>query len=129
MNYVGNALMIFARSGHQIIEAIKEAAGPEVTDENVTLVTLLLLHRDGPQRPTRIAEVNGLTSGGATKLLSRLEDRGFVSRSTGTVPEDGRAVVVSLTPDGAAAVKMMLEAAVPLIDGMIDDLIALRSEE
>ena len=64
---------------------------------NVSIVTLTLLYTNGPQRPTQIAELTGLTSAGATKLITRLENAGLVVREAGTVPADGRAIVVSLT--------------------------------
>jgi len=64
---------------------------------NVSIATLTLLNTNGPQHPTQIAELTGLTSAGATELITRLENAGLVVREAGTVPADGRAIVVSLT--------------------------------
>lgn len=47
---------------------------------NVSIATLTLLYTDGPQRPTQIAGLIGLTSAGATKLITRLENAGLVVR-------------------------------------------------
>jgi DNA-binding MarR family transcriptional regulator len=128
MRYVEDALLLFARAGLQISETIGEAVGNEDLVTNVGMITMLLLHRDGPQRPARIAEINGVTSGGATKLLIRLEKRGLVERSAGAVPEDGRAVVVSLTPAGADAVNTILTAAGPQVDDLISNLVESRTD-
>lgn len=95
---------------------------------NVSIATLMLLHRDGPQRPTQIAELTGLTSGGATKLITRLENAGIVVREAGTVPTDGRAVVVSLTGFGNEKVEDVVTVVAPHVDAMIDALVALRAD-
>jgi DNA-binding MarR family transcriptional regulator len=128
MSYVEDALLLLARAGLEVTEAIGETVGGDDLVTNIGMITMLLLHRDGPQRPTRIAEINGVTSGGGTKLLIRLEQRGLVERSAGTVPEDGRAVMVSLTPAGANVVSEVLAAAQPPIDKMIDSILELRAD-
>jgi DNA-binding MarR family transcriptional regulator len=62
---------------------------------------LAALRRAGPpfeRAPGSLATHTMVTSGGMTKRLDRLERRGLVTRrSSGT---DGRAKVVSLTPEG-----------------------------
>src|SRR5579885_2357748 len=54
---------------------------------------------DGPRRVTELAELEGLAQPTTTVLIKALEQRGCVER--GRDPEDGRAVLVSLTPAGA----------------------------
>ena len=49
-------------------------------------------------------EFSGLTSGGVTKAVSRLEDVGLVARRYGAFAEDRRGVAISLTPKGEALV-------------------------
>ena len=88
----------------------------------------MLLHRDGPQRPTQIAELTGLTSGGATKLITRLENAGLVVREGGTIPADGRAVVVSLTRLGRQKAEEVIAVVAPHVEAMIDTLVALRAD-
>jgi DNA-binding MarR family transcriptional regulator len=55
----------------------------------------------GPRRITELAELEGLAQPTTTILIKRLEESDWVSRERD--PEDGRVVLVSLTPAGAAA--------------------------
>ena len=126
MSYVEDALMSMTRHGHSMHEIGVGIFGSNDLVSNVSLSTLVLLHRDGPQRPTRIAELTGLTSGGATKLITRLETAGLVVREAGAVPSDGRAIVVSLTKAGNQKVDALVGAMATQLDVLIDELIALR---
>jgi MarR family 2-MHQ and catechol resistance regulon transcriptional repressor len=61
----------------------------------------LLLNR-GPQPVNTIGQRIHLTSGSVTTAVDRLEERGFVRR--GHDPNDRRARVVSLTPEGTKCI-------------------------
>ena len=126
MSHVENAVLSMTKHGNSIHEAGMGILESDDLVSNVSFSTLVLLHRDGPQRPTRIAELTGLTSGGATKLITRLETAGLVVREAGAVPSDGRAIVVSLTEAGNEKVGALLDAIAPHVDGLIDELVALR---
>ncbi len=87
---------------------------------------LAALRRSGPPyqlTPTALMRTALVTSGAITQRLDRLEERGLITR--GRSREDGRAVVVSLTEGGSAA----LDAALPdhlaterkLLEGLTDD--------
>jgi len=87
---------------------------------------LAALRRAGPPyqlTPTALMRTALVTSGAITQRLDRLEERGLITRERS--PDDGRAVVVSLTDAGRAA----LDAALPdhldtertLLDGLSDD--------
>jgi len=87
---------------------------------------LAALRRAGPPyqlTPTALMRTALVTSGAITQRLDRLEERGLITR--GRSPDDGRAVVVSLTDAGREA----LDAALPdhldterkLLDGLSDD--------
>ena len=87
---------------------------------------LAALRRAGPPyqlTPTGLMRTALVTSGAITQRLDRLEERGLITRERSA--EDGRAVVVSLTAAGSAA----LDAALPdhlatertLLEGMSEE--------
>jgi DNA-binding MarR family transcriptional regulator len=69
-----------------------EEVGLNATD--LAALCLLLLH--GPTPAGRLAELTGLTTGGVTGLVDRLEQGGFVRREVD--PGDRRKVIVSADP-------------------------------
>ncbi|WP_432564915.1 MarR family winged helix-turn-helix transcriptional regulator [Kineococcus sp. SYSU DK003] len=56
------------------------------------------LHRSGPLRVSRLAELERCAQPSMTGLLGRLEDAGYVERAPD--PADARAVLAHLTPAG-----------------------------
>lgn len=70
-----------------------------------TEVGVLRLLRERPRRITELAATEGVTQPGITMLVNRLEERGWVER--GRDPNDGRAVLVSLTADGREAFEQL----------------------
>jgi DNA-binding MarR family transcriptional regulator len=71
-------------------------AGLNVTDAQC----LNALSLDGPQTPGRLAQMMGITTGGAiTAVIDRLEKAGYVKRSRD--PDDRRRVIVELVPESA----------------------------
>ena len=69
-------------------QAVAERAGMNPAD----LESLDLLIRHGPMTAGRLAELTGLTTGGVTGLVDRLERRGYARRERH--PTDRRSVVV-----------------------------------
>lgn len=128
MTHVEDALLAMAQAGNSIHDCALGVLGSEDLVSNVSIATLMLLHRDGPQRPTQIAELTGLTSGGATKLITRLETAGLVAREPGVVPTDGRAVVVSVTSFGIEKADEFMAAVTGEINTLIDALVAIRDD-
>ncbi len=92
-------LIGFAHIGRTWSNSVNRQVGFDVSD-NQSIALFSRLAIDGTLRPGGIAELTGLSSGGVTKLVTRLEEQGLVSRSHGSIPEDRRAVLVSLTPAG-----------------------------
>ena len=76
---------------------------------------LLLLRLDGPATPGQLGESTGLSSGGVSGVLDRLERAGFVRRQGD--PGDRRRVVVSLAGDRAGQLERLLE---PLDRAILD---------
>jgi len=70
----------------------------------VTLADVLVLHllaEHGPLTPGAVAKATGLTSGGVTAALDRLEEAGLASRRPSH--DDRRKVLVSAAPHGRLA--------------------------
>jgi DNA-binding MarR family transcriptional regulator len=65
--------------------------------------TLRRLERSGPQRLCDLHAPEGVTQPAMTQLVTRLEKEGLARR--GSDPADGRAVLVSITDAGRAAVE------------------------
>lgn len=103
-------LLKFAEFGHTITRFLEEAAdrGDFASNSNINILCRLELY--GPQRPSVIMETTGLTSGGVTKLIDRLEVDGLVERLDDPVPGDGRGVMVGITPAGHDVVHKMVSA-------------------
>lgn len=100
-------LLHLVEFGSTISAALEAVAPPELARNN-SLLTLSVLHLEGPRRPSDLQARTNLTSGGVTKLLERLEDLELVRRRTGLVPEDGRAVVVTITDTGSAQLQRLV---------------------
>jgi len=77
------------------------------TSEALALFTLAAT-AGGTSRPTWISRQVGLTSGGTTKVLDRLERAGHIERSFG-LPGDRRGVAVSLTDAGIELLEQMAD--------------------
>ena len=76
----------------------------------------------GRLTPTQLGTMLGMTSGGATALVQRLEREGFVAREPH--PRDRRSALLHLTP---AIERQAGEALAPLV-AAIDDLSAQLSD-
>jgi DNA-binding HxlR family transcriptional regulator len=96
---VQSVMMIMSRIGHGVATAIETTAGPELNG-NGPIAVLFALDLEGPKRPTELQEITGLTSGGVSKLLDRMEALGLVTREFGAIAEDRRGALVRLTPRG-----------------------------
>ena len=74
-------------------QRVAERIGLRITDMQCLNVLELL----GPLPAGRLAECTGLTTGGVTVMLDRLEKAGYVKRSPN--PNDRRSVLVSVVPE------------------------------
>jgi DNA-binding MarR family transcriptional regulator len=120
------ALQFLIRTG-QLGEAISAGIAARVGDReivgNLTVILVAQLYLRGQLRPVEIQEIAGLSSGGVTKLLDRMEDLGLISRAHGQVASDRRAITVTLTDDGRRIARLL---AVGLIDRIADVQLTLR---
>jgi DNA-binding MarR family transcriptional regulator len=123
-----------ASLGTGVSTAIASATGQPDLVGNAPMQVMSLLDLDGPARPSAIADVVGLTSGGTTKLLDRLEAAGMIKRSYGVIDGDHRGVLVTLTSDGRQMVRTAAQAMVDhlpdasdLVKSVVDLLDSLRA--
>jgi DNA-binding MarR family transcriptional regulator len=74
--------------------ATASKAGMNVTDAQC----INALSLDGPQTPGQLAQLMGITTGGAiTAVIDRLEKAGYVKRTRD--PDDRRRVIIELVPE------------------------------
>ena len=73
--------------------------------QRLSFTTLSVLHTlagRGPMRLTELTASEQVTQSAITQIVTRLEHDGLVERQRD--PSDGRAVLVHITPDGAAII-------------------------
>ncbi len=99
-------------------EALHARVDPRFTT-NVEVMVITSLDLLGPQRPTDVIELTGMTSGGVTKVLDRLENSGLIVREYGRVKGDRRGTRLVLTAEGQ-------RVAGELAAGLQDRMDALR---
>lgn len=93
-------LMATVRFGEGLGAAIASRAEDPSMVHNAPIAVITELALRGPRRPSQLAAFTGLTSGGLTKMVDRLEEAGLVVRAVGQVPHDRRAVTIQLTQQG-----------------------------
>lgn len=103
----GSALTALNEVG-RAITTVMDDMGYAAISGNSDLLVLATIRLDGPQRPTTLTRLTGLTSGGTTNLLDRLERAKLISRSNDGV-EDGRGVLVEITRAGERAIEALGE--------------------
>lgn len=83
-----------------IRDAVRDlGADPDVLT-NSGVVVLIRAGTEDLFRPGDVAELTGLSSGGVTKLLDRLQGAGFIDRRYGEIESDARGVSIHLTREG-----------------------------
>ncbi|WP_051305872.1 MarR family winged helix-turn-helix transcriptional regulator [Desulfogranum mediterraneum] len=93
----------------QTVELEVERCGLVSGDFKV-LFRLRVCGVDSPQSPTALYKNLGLTSGGMTKILHRLEGRGLVARLSNSA--DRRSTLVKLTPGGIELIERVFSGIV-----------------
>jgi len=89
---------------NQVARDLRTATEAQLAPFDLTAqqAALLLTAARTPASPRQLTELLGTDTAGITRLLDRLEAKGFVTR--GDHPEDRRAKVIELTPAGRALV-------------------------
>jgi DNA-binding MarR family transcriptional regulator len=121
-------VLLLAGLGH-VVGAATEAV---VADAELAVASAVVVLCDvdlhGPRRPGQLMEAAGLSSGGMSKLLDRMEAAGVIRRSYGKVPGDNRGVLVTITARGRRTVRAVaaeVAARLPDAQPLVDELAAL----
>lgn len=106
----------------------------EAEAPNADVGILVVLHMEGPQGPSVLADGLGLDRSRASRLLRDLQRRGLVARESD--PGDGRRATISLTPRGKErvvrlepALKQYFADSTPLVRAALDLLESPTSTE
>ena len=124
-------LLQFARFGSAVSRTLVAATNQPDFVTNAPILVLCLLDLDGPTRPGAIAEVVGLTTGGTTKLLDRMEAAGLIHRTYGAIDNDHRGVQVELTARGRTLLRQAtaaLLAHLPDASTTVKEIVSLMDE-
>lgn len=108
------------------IDALDRRAANHFGISRTDLHTIEILRTAGPSTPTEIARAVGLTSGGLSIALERLEQMGYIRRSPH--PSDRRRVLVDVTsavaPLEAEVFGALIKQVNELLDTYTDDQLA-----
>jgi DNA-binding MarR family transcriptional regulator len=121
-------LVQLAMLGSTITNALAANTNSEEFIGDGPLLVLCVLDLEGPQRPASLQQLVGLTSGGTSRLLDRMEGANLVTRAYGTIDRDSRGVEVSLTDTGRAAIRRATTAVakvLPESKAVAKDIVAI----
>jgi DNA-binding MarR family transcriptional regulator len=90
------------------------------------LLALSTVVRNGPIRPSRLGQIEGISAPSATRAVDDLERRGLVERVSD--PDDGRSFFVSATASGLAAVRDARQERAEHAAALLDELDAHELE-
>jgi DNA-binding MarR family transcriptional regulator len=124
-------LLQIARFGSDVSNSLVAATNQPEFVTNAPVLVLCLLDLEGPTRPSAIADVVGLTSGGTTKLLDRMEGAGLIHRTYGAIDNDHRGVEVELTVRGRTLLRQATAALIahlPDATIMVKEIVSLMED-
>jgi DNA-binding MarR family transcriptional regulator len=84
------------------------------------LTALATVSKRGPLRLAELAQLEGVSAPGATRIVAELETRGLVGRTVD--PDDGRAFRIQVTPAGADAILRARAARATVVAELLDRL-------
>jgi len=119
-------LLVLARLGAAVSEALHARVDHQFAS-NVEVLVLTSLDLLGPQRPGDLITLTGLTSGGVTKVIDRLEEQKLIARRYGSVKGDRRGTRLVLTPEGASVAAELAEGLASQMEAVRDAIRELES--
>jgi DNA-binding MarR family transcriptional regulator len=112
--FAGRVMILFTEMASAVEELLSSTGVDSYIVRNTPMATLLMLRFDGPMRPSELSTRIGMTTGGMTKVLDQLVERGLVERHVGG-SDDGRAVIVTMTPDGRDLADRICSSSYPIL--------------
>ncbi len=103
--------LAMAGLGHQLLTIYRGEVDGELVD-NLSTIVVAQLYLHGAMRAGQLRRHTGMTTGGNTKLLDRLEQAGLITRVLGPVDGDRRAVSIVLTVKGRTFAGQLAEGAI-----------------
>ena len=94
------------------------AAGGELS--HGLLSALATVSKQGPLRLAELSQLESVSAPSTTRLVAELESRGFVSRESD--PDDGRAILISITAQGEGMIARARAARAEMIATLLGDL-------
>lgn len=125
-------LLLLAEFGHTVSRAMTAASGEPELVGNAPILILSSIDLSGPQRPSSLAKLTGLSTGGLSKLLDRMQELGVVQREPGSVRGDRRGVLVSLTERGIQLMGVLsgeLEERLPETRKLVAEIVTVLDTE
>jgi DNA-binding MarR family transcriptional regulator len=104
-----DANVALATVGDAYVTDVVRALEPYGVSEGTDRFALALLDLNAPMRPSQLSDELGITPGGVSGLLTRLEAERLLVRGHDHVPGDRRAVTVVLTDRGREAAAVQLD--------------------
>src|SRR5271155_3817694 len=101
---LNRAVRLFIAGSSMYSQRVAEKLGLHPTDLQFLNVLELL----GPLTPKLLGQYSGLTSGGVTVVLDRLEKGGYIRRQAN--PKDGRSILVNFSPARMRKIKAHYDA-------------------
>jgi DNA-binding HxlR family transcriptional regulator len=121
------ALLALVGAGRAISEQIERLTDNPMLAGNAPIAVIVTLWRFGPMRPTVLAKTYGMTTGGMTKVIERLEEAGVVTKDKDD-SHDGRKVSVNLTEAGLTITNLLLESLSSPVGVLLDELAGMRAD-
>lgn len=118
-------LLILARLGAAVTEALHSRVDATLAT-NVEVLVITSLDLLGPQRPADVLALTGMSSGGVTKVLDRLESHGLIVREFGGVEGDRRGIRLVLTSQGHAVAGLLADGLASRMDAVREAIDELR---
>lgn len=112
---VTDVVELMARAGAVVIVALGRGEGPAAIDATRALTALGYVDLNPQSRPISLVDLLGLSTGGVSKLLDRLEAEGLLERRHGLLESDRRAVVLEVTDAGRARLREQTARVLPYV--------------